>query len=172
MSLIDDALGQGVMIVGDRTNLPVGKREVLSFERIAAAHDFTIDGNEIFIVDTRICRPCQPARLRPAIKHHVLVLASLEEALIKLCHSGFVLGTIRLDNDGHESRDRVEDSRKQYSSAGLAAFRPMRRQRRHFSSVQCLRDRVALRTFPRWPEPDLNAAWSPNFQWFAAMIPP
>src|ERR1700675_816234 len=102
MSLIDDAFGQRMVIIADRANLPVGEKEFLAFERVAAAHDSSIDGDEQFVVDTGLRGSRWPARLRPAIEHQVLVLARLPEALIEIRHRGLVLGTISLNDNGHE----------------------------------------------------------------------
>src|ERR1700675_2544394 len=102
MSLIDDAFGQRMVIIADRANLPVGKKEVLVFERVAAAHDSAVDGDEKFVVDTGLRRTRQPARLRPAIEHQVLLIERPSMLLIELRDRGLVLGTIRLDDNGHE----------------------------------------------------------------------
>ncbi len=91
-----------MMIIADRANLSVGKKEFLAFERVTAAYDSAVDGDEQFVVDAGFRRTRQPAWLRPAIEHQVLVLASLPEALIEISHRGLVLGTIGLDDDGHE----------------------------------------------------------------------
>src|SRR6266852_4493123 len=91
-----------MVIIADGANLSVGEREFLGFERVAAAHNCAIDGDEKFVVDAGLRRSRQPARLGPAIEHHVLVLARLPEALIELRYRGLVLGTIRLDDNGHE----------------------------------------------------------------------
>src|ERR1700758_731426 len=102
MSLIDDAFGQRMVIIAHRANLRVGKKEVLSLERVATAHDSAVDRDEKFVVDTGLRRTRQPARLRPAIEHQVLVLARLPEALIEVRYRGFVLRSIGLDDNGHE----------------------------------------------------------------------
>ena len=102
MSLVDDALGQGMVIVAEGANLAVGEKEFLSFECVTAAHGAAIDGDEKFVVDAGLRRARQPARLGPAIEHHILVRARLPQAAVELRHRGFVLRTIRLDDDGHE----------------------------------------------------------------------
>src|SRR5580698_10939044 len=66
MGLADDTLGERMMIVANRANLPVWEKEFLGFERVAAAHDSTIDGDEIFVIDAGCRRTRQPARLGPA----------------------------------------------------------------------------------------------------------
>src|SRR6202521_4564711 len=102
MSLINDAFGQRMVIIADRANLPVGEKEFLAFERVAAALDSSIDRDEKFVVDTGLRGALEPARRRPAIDHQALVLARLPEALIEIRHRGLVLGTIRLNDNGHE----------------------------------------------------------------------
>src|ERR1700694_5600107 len=102
MSLIDDAFGQRMVIIADRANPPVREKEVLAFERVAATHDSSVDGDEKFVVDTGLRRTRQPARLRPAIEHQILVIERPSKALIELRHRGLVLGTIRLKDNGQE----------------------------------------------------------------------
>ena len=102
VSLIDDALGQRMVIVPDGATLSVGGKKLLGLERVAAAHDPVINGDEKFVVNGGSRRARQPARLRRAIEHPVLVLARLPKALIELRDRGLVLRTIRLDGDGHE----------------------------------------------------------------------
>src|SRR5260221_11907114 len=94
MELVDNAFGQRMVIVADRANLPVREKEFLSLERLPATHDSAIDGNEKSVVDTRLRRTWQPARLGPAIEHQVLVLKSPPPALIELRHRLLALGPI------------------------------------------------------------------------------
>src|SRR5450631_1302988 len=104
MGLVDDTLGQRMVIVTDRANLSVREKEFLSLEGVSPAYDSAIDGDKIFVVDARLRRARQPARQRPAKEHHVLVLARSSEALIEFRHRGFVFGTIGFDDNGHEWR--------------------------------------------------------------------
>src|SRR5258708_740114 len=62
MGFVDNAFGQRMAIVADRANLPVREKEFLSLERVPATHASAIDGNEKFVVDTRLRRTWQPAR--------------------------------------------------------------------------------------------------------------
>jgi hypothetical protein len=78
------------------------EKELLAFERVSAAHDSAINGDEKFIVNAGLRRTRQPARLRRAIEHHIIVLARLPKAPIEFCDRGLVLRTIGLDDDGHE----------------------------------------------------------------------
>src|SRR5271167_3899823 len=94
-----------MVIIGNRTNLAVGEEKVLGFERVAAAHNSAIDGYKELVVDAGLRRRRQPARLGPAIEHYVLVLTRLPEALIEVRYRGLVLGTIGLNDDGHDWKE-------------------------------------------------------------------
>src|SRR5260221_6749892 len=100
MELVDNAFGQRMVIVADRANLPVREKEFLSLERVPATHDSAIDGNEKFVVDTRLRRTSQPAPLDPAIEQQVIVLKSTPPALIAVRHRPLVLRTLTPDDDG------------------------------------------------------------------------
>src|SRR5271155_5630592 len=102
MGLVDDAFGKRMMIVADRTDFPVGEKKFLRLQCVTTADDSPIDRYEELVVDAGVRGSREPARLGPAVKHHVLVFARLPEPLIKIRDRRFVLGAIGLNDDGHE----------------------------------------------------------------------